>query len=96
MTLYRTGSAETTDGFWTPDPEYARNIRVGDRPMIKAELLDTARIKKLPGSPSSIIIDRERTIGGTDVLVFDAWDWDTQEYVVLNTAVLRSVEAFGG
>jgi hypothetical protein len=96
MTLYRTGRAETPDGFWTPDPEYAHYIRVGDRPMIKAELLDTARVKKLPGSPSPAVIDRERAIGDADVLVFEAWDWDTQEYVVLNTAVLSSVEAFGG
>jgi len=96
MTLYRTGRAETPNGFWTPDLEYARYIRAGDRPMIKADLLNTARTKKLTGSPSPGVIDRERAIGDADVLIFDAWDWNTQEYVVLNTAVLSNVEAYAG
>lgn len=95
MTLYRTGAADVLAGFWTPDPEYAKYVRVDDRPLLQAELPDTARIKKLPGSPNPAVIDRERILGDADVLVFDAWDWDTQEYVVLDPAVLQNVGFVG-
>jgi len=96
MTLYRTGSAETPDAFWTPDVEYAQHIRVGARPLIKADLVASARIKKLIGSPSRAVIHRERAIGDADVLVFDAWDWNTQEYVVLNPAVIQNASPLEG
>jgi hypothetical protein len=89
VTLYRTGSLTDKPGaFWTPSDSYAYYVHPKG-PLHIAELEPTARVKRLPGDASRTAIEIERVLGQADVLVFRAWDWDTDEYVVLNPHVLR-------
>ena len=88
MTLYRIGNPQTEAGFWSPDPEYPRHVHGHDKPLVSAELSPTAVIKRYNVSANQAAIAVERLAGTADVLVFPAWDWDTDEYVVLNPTVL--------
>lgn len=88
MTLYRIGNPQDVGGFWSPDPEYPRYIHGQNKPLVSAELSPAAVIKRFSTSANSATITVERLAETADVLVFPAWDWDTDEYVVLNPAVL--------
>jgi TusA-related sulfurtransferase len=90
--LYRTGSLDRDAAFWTPDPDYARYVHP-EGTLHSAALAANARVKKMKGSPSRAVIQQEQGKNEADVLVFDAWDWDTEEYVVLNPAALRVNES---
>ena len=88
MTLYRIGNPQTVAGFWSPDPDYVRSIHGADKPVITAELSPAAVVKRLSGNANQATIEVERLAEVADVLIFQAWDWDADEYVVLNPEVL--------
>jgi hypothetical protein len=90
--LYRTArTCNNRPGlFWTPDVEYARYIHP-DAAVCVADLAANARTRHFPGSPDKTLIAELLAQRDLDVAIFDVWDWDTTEYVVLNPAVLTRV-----
>jgi hypothetical protein len=94
MTLYRIGNPQLAGAFWSPDVEYVRAVKGENSPVVSAELSPAAVIKQMPGSPDKTVIHVERLAEQADVLVFKAWDWDTDEYIVLNPAVLSNIKPF--
>jgi hypothetical protein len=59
-------------------------------PLHEANLSAAAKVQHFPGSPTKRLI-RALESSGLDVAVFDIWDFDAQEYVVLNPDVLENV-----
>jgi hypothetical protein len=84
LVLYRTGRL-----VWTPDPAYARYIHPG-APLQRATVNPKAKVRYCSGSPTRKLIASMR--GKFDVLIFSAWDWDTDEYVILNPGVLNRLQ----
>jgi hypothetical protein len=89
ITLYRYGKlTDPGQTFWTPDPAYVRHCK-GQAPNLQATLRDGARVKVAAGSARRRVIAHAVNRRNWDVLVFETWDWNTTEYVILNPDVLR-------
>jgi hypothetical protein len=97
MKLYRTATANSVlepAGFWTPDQKYARYVHP-DRRLYVASVRSGANVKKYAGSPTRAILEGAIE-DGVDIAVFDAWDWMTEEFVVLDPVVLANVRPLAG
>ena len=94
LTLYR-ASARGAFGepreFWATHPEYPRYVAGADVPYATATLDPAARVRRFTvGSPSARMLDALATT--CDVAVWPCWDFEGEEYVVFNPAVLRDVQ----
>ena len=88
--LYRSaGEIMQSGGFWTTDPDYIKHV-MGRGNIYRAELPVSARIKRINTQANKKDISLART-EGYDAVVFPAWDWHTDEYVVLNPKVLLNL-----
>lgn len=92
MILYRTAvnleAATLSGSFWTPSIEYAHLIHP-KLPVFKATLGKYAAVFRGHDSPTKKLL--KELAFEYDVAVFPAWDYDTDEYVILNPSVLRNV-----
>lgn len=95
-TLYRTakGRPDTPGSFWTPSLDYTRAIHPTWR-VYTASIAPHAVVARYEGSPSAEIL-AEAAAHGVQVAVFPIWDWDGDEYVVLDPSALRGVAALDG
>lgn len=95
-TLYRTarGRPGTPGSFWTPSLDYTRMIHPTWR-VYEARLAPDAVVARYEGSPSAELL-AEAAARGVQVAVFPIWDWDGDEYVVLDPSALRGVAALDG
>jgi len=84
--LYRTAVDEkhawVPGGFWTPMKEYARAMHP-NYPMFCAKLKTSATRRRMARDVGANRRDIRKLRGRVDVIVFQAWDAPTTEYVVL-------------
>ncbi|CAH6420253.1 Hypothetical protein UVM_LOCUS96 [uncultured virus] len=92
VTLYRVGDPATVRGFWSDQPDYYHDImwipRVGPRPV--ATVANVRRSAAVDYSTQSANADEieEAAAAGYDAVVFPHWDYEGNEWVVINPAVL--------
>lgn len=87
IVLYRVGDPYTIGGFWATDPEYARIILGDYREHNRAYVLGNAKIYWSDNDANKQEI-REAKEYGYDIIVFPMWDYDDDEWVVLNPNIL--------
>ena len=89
MILYRRGKLSKLDTtFWTPDRDYVQHC-TGKVPNLQATLREGARVRRVNGSARRGVIHNAQNRKHWEVLVFTAWDWECDEYVILNPDVLQ-------
>jgi len=87
LTLYRAGSLDVKNSFWSDVKEHAEMFTSFARTEFHTALVSpNAKVLDLPGSPSKKVINDMK--GRADILKFKSWDEDSNEYVVLNPKVL--------
>ncbi len=79
----------TPGSFWTTSREYARYVH-DTWPLFRAMVRRSARVERCEGSPDRRALGRMAK-RGVQVAIFAAWDWDTDEFVVLDPDVLEDV-----
>lgn len=88
MTVYRAGSPESGEGFWTPDSDYAREVHP-EGALHTAMLLPGFSLKDFNEPRSDRVVWPERDAKAFDVLSFPG---PATEFVVLNPAALKILQ----
>lgn len=88
MTVYRAGSPESGEGFWTPNPEYAREVHP-EGALHTATLLPGFKLKQFGEARTDRQVWIEKDAGDYDVLLFPG---KSREFVVLNPAALKILQ----
>lgn len=88
MRLYRAGSPDEGQSFWTPSEAYAR-LAHPEAAMHEAVLLPSFIAKTLHFSRSDPLVQKELEERTADVLIFHSADGAHEEYVILNPAAIK-------
>lgn len=92
ITLYRVGDPKTKAGFWTPDPDYAsKHLGLTTKQHVANILKGTTIMHEIVENANADDIKQAEELG-YDIITFPMWDYDADEWVVINPKVLLLID----